>query len=224
MSEPLVNVITPATSVGLISLEDAKLLLDIPAGDTSGDVKLQMLIDQNSMMLALQANRDTFAKEKVEERWDCVGPVCCPDGTCKIYLTRFPVKLADIESLESPEGTLIDPSGYRLEQNTGKLVLIAGCSSEILITYTGGYDLPDEAPLPLQQALRLTVRQEQTQEAQAATGGSGIRMLAHKDSRIMYYSPKDMAGGATGATGGLSVSAADKAIENLISKFARYWI
>jgi hypothetical protein len=150
MSEPLVNVITPATSVGLISLEDAKLLLDIPAADTSGDVKLQMLIDQNSMMLALQANRDTFAKEKVEERWDCVGPVCCPDGTCKIYLTRFPVRLADIESVESPEGTLIDPSGYRLEQNTGKLVLIAGCSSEILITYTGGYDLPDEAPLPLQ--------------------------------------------------------------------------
>jgi hypothetical protein len=78
--------------------------------------------------------------------------------------------------------------------------------------------------LPLQQAVRLAVRQEQTQEAQAATGGSGIRMLAHKDSRIMYFSPKDMAGGATGASGGLSVSAADKAIENLISKYTRYWI
>jgi hypothetical protein len=225
MSEPLVNVITPATSVGLISLEDAKLLLDIPAGDTSGDAKLQMLIDQNSMGLAGDANRwKGWGKQKVIERWDCVGPVCCPNGTCKIWLMVAPVKLADIESVESPEGTLIDPSGYRLEENTGKLILIGGCASEILITYTGGYDLPDEAPLELQQALRLRVRQEQTQEAQAATGGSGIRMLAHKDSRIMYFSPKDMAGGSTGASGGLSVSAADKAIENLISKYTRYWI
>src|SRR6188508_2260543 len=68
MSEPLVNVITPATEVGLISLEDAKILLGIPASDVSNDEQLQMLIDQNSMQLAMQANRDTFAFEEVEER------------------------------------------------------------------------------------------------------------------------------------------------------------
>jgi hypothetical protein len=223
MSEPLVNVITPATSVGLISLDDAKLLLDIPASDTSGDVKLQMLIDQNSMMLAEQANRlQGWGKQKVIERWDCVGPVCCPNGACKIWLMVPPVKHIDIENIESPEGTVIDPASIRLEELTGKLIFPSGCASEILITYTGGYVLPDEAPLPLQQALRLAVRQDQTQAAQAATGGAGIRMLAHKDSRIMYFSPKDMAGAS--ATGGLSVSAADNAIKNLISKYTRYWI
>jgi hypothetical protein len=223
MAEPLVNVITPATDVGLISLADAKILLGIPAADTSTDAQLQMLIDQNSMMLALQANRDTFAKEKVEERWDCVAPVCCPDGTCKVYLTRYPVKLADIESVESPEGTLIDPSGYRLEQNTGKLILIDGCSSEVVVIYTGGYDLPAEAPLPLQQAAGLMVRAFRSQAAQEATGGAGVRMIAHKDSRVMYYSPKDMAGGTT-TTGGTSVSASDAAVKNLIQKYTRYWI
>lgn len=223
MAEPLVNVLTPATEVGLISLADAKILLGIPASDVSNDAQLQMLIDQNSMALALQANRDTFAKERVEERWDCMGPVCCPDGTCKVYLTRYPVKLDDIETVESPEGDLIDPSRYRLEQNTGKLILIDGCAGEILITYTGGYDLPEEAPLPLQQAAGLMVRAFRTQASQEATVGSGVRMISHKDSRIMYFSPRDLAGGST-SSGGVSVSANDAAVKNLISKFTRLWI
>jgi hypothetical protein len=223
MSEPLVNVITAATEVGLISLDDAKILLDISPADTSKDAQLQMLIDQNSMALALQANRETFAKEKVEERWDCVGPVCCPDGTCKIYLTRYPVKFADIETVESPEGNLIDPSRYRLEQLTGKLILIDGCAGEILITYTGGYDLPDEAPLPLQQAVGLMVQASRTTAAQEATVGSGVRMISHKDSRIMYFSPKDLAGGSTG-TGGTTLSASATTVKNLISKYTRLWI
>lgn len=223
MSEPSVNVLEPATDVGLISLADAKVLLGIPSSDVSNDEQIQMLIDQNSMALALQANRDTFAKEKVEERWDCVAPVCCPDATCKIYLTRYPVKLADIETVESPEGNLIDPSRYRLVSNTGKLTLIDGCASEILITYTGGYDLPEEAPLPLQQAAGLMVRAFRTTAAQEATVGSGVRMISHKDSRIMYFSPKDLAGGSTGSSGS-SVSANDTAVKNLISKFTRLWI
>ena len=56
-----------------------------------------MLIDQNSMQLALQANRDTFAFEKVEELWDCLAPECC-HGATDIYLTRYPVKATDIET------------------------------------------------------------------------------------------------------------------------------
>ena len=175
-------------------------------------------------MLALQANRDTFAKEKVEEWWQCIGPVCCPSGACKVYLTRYPVKLADIESIESPAGTLIDPANYRLEENTGRIDFPGGCASEIVVTYTGGYDLPDEAPLPLQQAAGLMVRGFRSQAAQEATGGAGIRMLAHKDSRIMYFSPRDMAGGGGTTTGGTTVSASDSAIKSLISKYTRYWI
>ena len=221
--KPFVNVLTPANSVGLISLDDAKLLLDIASGDTSQDAKLQMLIDQNSMVLATMANRDTFAREKVEEWWRCVAPVCCPDGTCEVYLTRYPVKLADIESV-STGGALVDPADYLLEENTGQLILPGGCSSEIVVVYSGGYSLPDEAPLPLQQALQLMVRKFKTEEAQAATGGSGIRLLAHKDSRIMYFSPRDMAGGGATSGGGATVSGSDAAINRLILKYTRIWI
>lgn len=225
MAEPTVNVLTPATSVALISLDDAKVMLGLPAGPSADDAQLQMLLNQNSMILAKEANRDTFAKEKVSERWDCVGPVCCPDNTCKIWLTRAPVKAADIETLESPEGVLLDSSGYRLEEMTGKIVLLGGCASEILITYTGGYDCPDEVPLDLQSAAGVKLRQYQTQAAQESTIGAGIRLLQHKESRIVYFSPRDMAGGSsTSSGGGPSASASDTAIKNLIAKYARYWI
>jgi hypothetical protein len=223
MAKPFVNVLEEATNVGLISIDDAKILLGIGVGDTSTDPQLQMLIDQNSMVLATMANRDTFAKEKVEEIWRCVAPVCCPDGTCQVYLTRYPVKLDDIELVETPIGTLVDPVDYALEENTGQLILPGGCSSTIRVVYSGGYELPDEAPLPLQQAAGLMVQKFRTEATQASTGGSGIRMIAHKDSHIMYYSPKDMAAGG-GTTGGTTVSATDVAVNRLLQKYTRYWI
>lgn len=227
MSEPLVNIITPAEpdAIGLISLEDLKILLKIPEADTSNDEQLQMVINQNSAILANKANRYLgWAKEKVSERWFCVGPVCCPDGACKIWLTHAPVKLADIESIESPAGTPIDKGSILLEELTGKIIFPGGCSSEILITYTGGFALPEEAPLDLQQAAGLMVQQFQTQAAQAATGGSGVRLLAHKESRIMYFSPKDMAGGNGSSSASSGASISESAVNNLLKKYTRYWI
>ena len=220
----MVNVLTPNDVVGLISLEDCKILLDIASGDTSKDAQLQMLIDQNSMVLAEMANRDTWAKEKVIETWECVPPVCCPDGSARIWLTRAPVKKADIESVESPRGTIIDPNDYEVEERTGQVKFPGGASGQIIITYTGGFDLPDEAPLALQQAASMMVRSYRTEAAQASTSGAGVRMIAHKESRIMYFSPKDMAGGTSGSSGGVSATSSDSTIKNLLSKYTRYWM
>jgi hypothetical protein len=219
--KPTIKVITPATSFGLISLADCKLMLGIAAGDISGDPQLQLLIDQNSVRMATQCNR-IFAEQKVLEIWRCTGPVCCPDGTCVIYLTHFPVAEAAIETVETPIGTLIDPSGWEVDEETGRLILFGGCSSEIAITYTGGYVLPDEAPLDLQQAAALRVQKFRSQQQQEATGGAGIRMIAHKDSRIMYFSPRDMAGGAT--TGTPQISGTDATVESILTKYTRYAI
>ena len=220
---PIVNVITPATDVGLISLADAKILLGIPAADVSGDAQLQMLIDQNSMQLALQANRDTFALEQVEELWDCLAAECC-HGATDIYLTRYPVKTADIELVETPQGTAITPADWILQESVG-LLRVPLAVDQVFIRYSGGYDLPEEAPLPLQQACGLMVRQFRTQAAQESTAGSGVRLIAHKESRIMYFSPKDMAGGSSSSSGGgPTVSASDAAIKNLIAKYTRLWI
>jgi len=218
----MVNVLTPNDVVGLISLEDCKILLDIASGDTSKDAQLQMLIDQNSMVLAEMANRDTWAKEKVIETWECVPPVCCPDGSARIWLTRAPVKKADIESVESPRGTIIDPNDYEVEERTGQVKFPGGASGQIIITYTGGFDLPDEAPLALQQAASMMVRSYRTEAAQASTSGAGVRMIAHKESRIMYHSPKDMAAGGSAGVSGSTPS--ETALRNLIGKYTRLWI
>jgi hypothetical protein len=219
----MVNVLEAADDVGLISLEDCKILLGIPASDTTNDAQLQMLIDQNSMVLAEMANRDTWAKEKVIETWECVGPVCCPDGSARIWLTRAPVKKSDIESVESPAGTVLDPAAYDVEERTGQIKFPRGASGQIVITYTGGYELPDEAPLPLHQAAGMLVRSFRTEAAREATVGSGVRMYAHKDSRIMYHSPKDLNGGGSSSSG-VTASASETAIKNLLSKYTRYWI
>jgi hypothetical protein len=219
MVDVVIKVLEPAETHDLISLEDCKILLDIPEGDTSGDSQLEMLISQNSEAIAVECNR-VFAKEKVEETWRCVAPVCCPDGTCKIWLSHYPVKPKDIESVESPRGSLIDPTGYDLEPLSGKLILLNGCSSEIVVTYTGGYDLPEEAPLALQQVTGMRVRGVQAELRIATTSGSGVRMLAHKDSRVIYFSPKDL----VMAGGGAASPAAQSASKNVLSKYTRYFI
>lgn len=220
----MVNVLTPNPVVGLISLDDCKILLDIAAGDTSKDAQLQMLIDQNSMALANLANRDTWAKEKVVETWECVDIVCCPDGSSRIWLTRAPVKRTDIESVESPAGAPLDPSSYVVEERTGQLKFPGGVAGQVVITYTGGYVLPDEAPLDLQQIAGMMVRSFRTTAAMESTSGAGIRMLAHKESRIMYFSPKDMAGGTTGSSGVTGATPSQRAIADILAKYTRMWI
>ena len=218
MVDVTVRVLEPADSYSFMTLEDAKIFLGISAEDTSQDAQLQMTIDMNSASIARMVNR-VFGKEKVEETWRCVGPVCCPDGTCRVFLMRWPLKAADIESVESPRGNLLDPASYEVEEESGKLTLLNGCSSEIVIVYTGGYDLPEEAPLELQQATGILTRESRTQAAQEAV--SGIRMIAHKEARVMFHSPAQSS--STTRTGGAG-SAATRAVEDLLTHFTRYWI
>src|SRR5262245_6815592 len=100
--------------------------IGIPTADVSNDQQLQLLISQNSEAIAVECNR-IFAREKVEETWRCVAPVCCPDGTCRIWLSHFPVYDSDIERVESPRGNPIDVQDYDLEPPSGNLILIKRC-------------------------------------------------------------------------------------------------
>lgn len=220
MADPVVKVLEPPEDIALISLADLKTLLVLSPTDTSHDAQLEMLIDQNSAAIASECNR-VLAREKVRETWRCVAPVCCPDGMCRIWLTRFPVLEADIESVETPAGSIIDPSGYELEEDTGKLTLLNGCSSDVVITYTGGYDLPGEAPPDLQQLTAMLVREMRNSIARDSTVGSGVRMLGHKESRVIYFAPKDLVpgGSSSGATSPLQ-----SATKSILSKYTRYSI
>jgi hypothetical protein len=221
MADVTIKVITAADNYDLVSLDEAKVMLGIDAADTTNDAQLEMLITSQSIFAANQCNR-VFAYEQVRETWRCVGAVCCPDGAARIYLTHYPVKAEDVLIVETPKGTVLDVDAYELDEETGKLTIWGGYSSEIIVTYSGGYHLPDECPADLKNATGLMVSAQRTQAAAAATGGSGIRMLAHKESRIMYFSPKDMAGGSTGSSSP-SVSASASAAKTILDNYVRYW-
>lgn len=216
MADITVKVLTPADSVALVSLDEAKVYLGIAPADTSNDVQLQMLIDWNSATIAELCNR-TFGYEEVRETWRCMAPICCPDGTCRVYLTHWPVLETDIQSVETG-GAFVDPVDYEIEEASGKLTLFNGCTGEIVITYSGGYVLPDEAPNPLKQALGLMVRSGRTEAAAEAT--SGVRMIAHKESRIMFHPPAKTTG--TSSSGG--VSAASQQVKGLLTSYIRIYV
>lgn len=215
----VVKVLEPADSQALMSVEDLKIMLGLPAApDPVKDPQLQMFIDQQSAVIANLVDRD-FAREKVRETWRCVPPVCCPNGVNRVYLRHFPVAEADIESVESPAGTVLDPADYELEEETGKLQVFANATSEIVITYTGGYELPDGAPDDLQLAVGMLSREMRNEIGRDATVGAGVKMLGHKESRVIYFAPKDLVVNAGSAT-----SPTQAAIKNLLSHYTAYWM
>jgi hypothetical protein len=220
MSDITIKVLDPPASNALMTLENAKIMLGISAADTTNDAQLQMAIDQNSAVLHSQANRRGygFGKQKVRETHRCVAPVCCPDGSYRLWLMLWPVMEADIESVESPAGTVLDPTAYELEEQSGKLTIWGG-GSEFVVVYSGGFDLPDNAPPDLQFAISIKVRETRTEAAQAAV--TGIRMISHESARVMFHSPTQSASsGGTGTAG----TAAQKTVQNLLVPYTRYAI
>src|SRR6516165_4728344 len=153
MADPIQNVLTPATSFDLVTLPEAKILVGLSANDTSDDQLMQLLIQIASAQVSRMCNR-TFAKERVREEWRNLST-----GTW-IFPYHFPIKQADLESVESPVGTVLDPSTYELEEYSGKICYYAGFTEPVGITYTGGYSLPSEAPPALKNAAALLIWQQ----------------------------------------------------------------
>src|SRR5262249_44966239 len=87
----------------------------------------------------------------------------------------------------------------------------------IVVTYTGGYDLPDEAPPALKQALELMIREEQAYTGRLSM--SGIRSISHKEARVMFYDPFS-GSGQKAVSGGMNV-ALSPAASALLSHYTR---
>jgi hypothetical protein len=192
MADITVKVLTPADSYALLTLDELKKAFGIT--DSALDEQLQMLIDGYSDVVATMCNR-CFAKEQVEETWRGDPP---PYENYRIFLTHYPVADADIESV-AVNGSLI--TDYELENASGKLSLGAW-ADPIIVTYSGGYALPDEAPPALKQAMMLLVQAGRSQIVRGMNM-SGIRSISHKESRVMYFDPNASAskGGGGGPLG-----------------------
>jgi hypothetical protein len=217
MADISVKVLDPADSYDLATLDEIKTLLGLPLTNTSEDEILQVWITQYSDVIATLCNR-VFAKEKVIDSWrGDTKPFDTDNG--RVFLTHYPVADADIESITAPDGTTID-AGYELENASGKLQFFDATWSEpIRITYTGGYELPDEAPPALKQALALLVNNARIWQSRSLT--SGVRSISHRESRVQFFDV-NQAVAKMGGAGPLSM--ANEMVNSLLYKYTRFYV
>jgi hypothetical protein len=207
MADVTVKVITPATEFAFMTLDELKTALGAPSGTPATDAQWEWLIDVNSATISEICNR-VFAKEEVQESWrDLVNR--------RVFLTHYPVKEEDIESVTTGGNVRLD---YELEEASGKLSIFSDQTEPIVVHYTGGFLLPDEAPLPLKQALTLMAANWKAQLAMIQV--TGVRMIAHKEARVMFHTPTaSSTGGNTGSGAGLPT-----AVESILTQYTRFWV
>ena len=224
--QQILNVLTPANSYDLLTLEQAKAMLLLQPTDTSKDVLIETLITQISEMVAKLCNR-VFAYEEVRETFYQLNDASTP-STQRLYLSRWPVRLDDIESftLSSAPGDSIDvlpqldpPYGdWILEEETGTLYrrdnVGAWCGTADIV-YSGGYDLPDEAPGLVVFATQALLREGYTSWIRSPAS-FGVRQISHKEARVGYFGPNMFPT--------LGLPETWKTVEALLQKYVRHWV
>lgn len=203
---------TPAQYISLVSLAEAKLGLNLAKStDKTLDAQIQMLVEWSSDEIAAMCNR-VFAKEKVTETFDVA------ESNARIFLSRWPVIADDLESVTEDGIALTIDVDFLLDTVNGVLTRVGGVwASSVIAVYSGGYVLPDGSPRALRQATLLMTREAYNA---AIRGDSTIRMVAHKESRVMYFDPN--AKGAAGAS--VSGSPSRRAIGDLLKHYMRFWV
>lgn len=209
MVDTILKVLTPATSIDLISLEQLKVALGIADTDTSQDAQLTNYITIYSAVIADELNR-TLGYEKMQETVRCLQP-------SHYYTSHWPVKEDDIDSVESPRGDVYDPDSYELEEASGKIELFASRDEPIVVVYSGGYVLPDEAPPTLQACIEIMIRAARVEARQAAT--AGMRSLSHKEARVMFFDPS-----ASMVKTGSPIATAADTIAPMLRPYRRFWV
>lgn len=195
MADRVLSIITPAESIDLLTLDELKTMFGVLPGDSSQDDILSMMITTYSDLIATYCNR-TFAYEELSEIWRCVD-YDQTNAMTRLFLSHYPLDPDYDLILESPTGSAMDPSNYEIETKSGKIELLQGNTEPIKVTYAGGYKLPDEAPPALKQATILMIKEGQAMMQRLSV--SGIRSIAHKESRVQYYDTAALAKSATGA-------------------------
>jgi hypothetical protein len=214
----ILNVLEPAATYDLLTVDDVKTMLSLSFGDTSRDAQIGMIVSNVSEEIPQLVNR-VFAKELVQETFYATGEY----AQRRLYFSRWPVALDDIQQFTRDGVDILANAGseWVLEEKTGTLYRPAGdtWNGNIDAIYSGGYDLPDGIPLALRRAALMLA-----QEAYYMTlrGDTSIRSISHKESRVQYFSiqqmmPKVGSEGAGTAGAMMSISA-------LLSHFRRDWV
>jgi len=177
---------TDSAGPDLISLDDLKLALGIT--DTSEDAALQAAITMQSRLIADYCNRRFGRAEALEIFTFDRGETILPRQA--LVLKLYPVvEVFEVSSLGATAGDYdFDPDSGRLWTTVGGWMLDypGSWGGTISVTYSGGYDLPEEAPARLQQAVIQAVNDTRTIGARDPS----IREVQHGDTRISYFTPQ----------------------------------
>ena len=165
---------TDSAGPDLISLDDLKLALGIT--DDGEDAVLQAAITFQSRIIAEYCDRRFGRAEALETFTLDRGEVLATRNA--LTLSLYPV----VEILEvSSVG--VTGSDYELDPVTGRLWCAGWCNGAVSVSYSGGYDLPEEAPARLQRAVIVAVNEGRT----SGTRDPSIREVQHGDTRISYF-------------------------------------
>jgi Phage gp6-like head-tail connector protein len=167
----------------LVTLDELKLELGI-TGNTE-DAALAARITRLSDQIAEYCDR-VFALLEVEETFQFhAGTRICPSAAptpIPLVLMQYPVMTIDTLTRD---GVDITPDQYDLQSASGLLWPRTGqWSGRIVAHYTGGYELPDNAPATLQSAVIELVRQRRAFSGRDPS----LREISHDTTRVGYYS------------------------------------
>ena len=194
---------TDSAGPDLISLADLKLALEIEG--TTEDAALQAAITMQSRLIAEYCNRRFGLAEALETFTFDRNENLLPRQA--LTLSLYPV--VEIAEVSAAGATAAD---YDFDPDSGRL-WTSGCWAEtvVAVLYSGGYDLPEQAPARLQQAIIQAVNEGRT----SGTRDPSIREVQHGDTRVSYFTPSL----STASSGYLSAIVTD-----LIQPYRRLYV
>lgn len=141
----MLTVVSPAAFNDLVTVDRVKNELSITG--TSLDAQLEDLIDEASSLIAAYCNRDSFGAEDLLQTERPTCPRAC------IVLGR---DLAVTIGTVTEDGTTLADTDYEAD---GALLYrlyddarVAWSANKVVIEYTAGFALPDDAPVALSRA------------------------------------------------------------------------
>ena len=183
MRKSIITILGPTDPIyDLTTVDAVNAALGI-TGNTADDALMAEKITQTSKIIADLCNR-TFALMTVEESFR----VAWGEPVHALYLRQYPV--TEVTSI-TQGGTEADSTLYELDYDSGLLWMKCGrWCGEIVVEYTGGYDLPSGCPALLSQACIETLRAYRF----AATRDPTIRSTTHGDTSVTFAAPSTSTG------------------------------
>jgi hypothetical protein len=138
----ITRVITPAASLALVSVDDAKAALGIDPADTSHDAQLAQQIDAVSMAVNNYCDRIFVIQTYQDQLRNACGQWGEP-----LVTRQYPIIMADGVTLDvTQDGLVLDPTAFEVYAETGAIYRLDGYAVSgwgaalILVDYTAGFD------------------------------------------------------------------------------------